>query len=204
MEFPHIKANARSLRQRKPLLGVGINDADHIVRLLVSGEWITSPFYKTWADMLKRCYSTQYQESWPTYVGCTVCDEWLLFSNFRSWMLDQDWRGHDLDKDLKVPGNKIYGPDTCLFIPQGANKLFTDHGASRGDYPLGVYLSSGRYKAQCSVNGKQRAIGRFDTPEEAHAAYLDFKIKHCLEVARKYPQPLRAYIETNAMALREA
>jgi hypothetical protein len=39
----------------------------------------------------------------------------------------------------------------------------------------GVYLDSytGRWKAQINVDGKNRNLGRFDTPEEAHAAYRE-------------------------------
>lgn len=46
--------------------------------------------------------------------------------------------------------------------------------ARRIDLPMGVRLiqSSGRYQARISCNKKQIHIGAYDTPEEAHAAYV--------------------------------
>lgn len=41
--------------------------------------------YKTWTDMLQRCYDEKYQKRQPTYIGCEVCDEWLNFQNFAKW-----------------------------------------------------------------------------------------------------------------------
>lgn len=40
---------------------------------------------------------------------------------------------------------------------------------------LGVSRSQGKFKAQIKVYGKVRTIGRFHTPEAAHAAYLKAK-----------------------------
>ena len=40
---------------------------------------------------------------------------------------------------------------------------------------LGVSRSQGKFKAQINVDGKVRTIGRFHTPEAAHAAYLEAK-----------------------------
>ena len=43
--------------------------------------------------------------------------------------------------------------------------------------PLGVSVDrrDGRIRADITVNGKARSLGRYDTPEEAHAAYLKAK-----------------------------
>lgn len=30
----------------------------------------------------------------------------------------------ELDKDIKVKGNKVYGPDTCLYVPRTINTFF--------------------------------------------------------------------------------
>ncbi|HVM93474.1 MAG TPA: HNH endonuclease [Terriglobales bacterium] len=44
---------------------------------------------------------------------------------------------------------------------------------------VGVYLHKqlGRFTAQIRANGKNTHLGMFDTPEQAHAAYLDAKRK---------------------------
>lgn len=43
---------------------------------------------------------------------------------------------------------------------------------------LGVSPDGGRYKAQIWHTNRKWNLGRFDTPELAHAAYLDAKRKH--------------------------
>lgn len=40
---------------------------------------------------------------------------------------------------------------------------------------LGVTLSHGRWRAQIKIAGRHKALGVFDTPEKAHAAYLKAK-----------------------------
>jgi hypothetical protein len=52
------------------------------------------------------------------------------------------------------------------------------HGNSKtGLIGVSPYKKTGKFKAQIGVNGKVRHIGYFDTPEEAHAAYLAEKRK---------------------------
>jgi len=43
---------------------------------------------------------------------------------------------------------------------------------------LGVCPVRGGWKAQISIGGITRSIGRFETPEAAHVAYIDAKRKH--------------------------
>jgi hypothetical protein len=54
---------------------------------------------------------------------------------------------------------------------------------ARSDNKLGVLgvcleKSSGRYKAQITIDGKNKCLGRFNTPAIAHAAYLAAKRIH--------------------------
>lgn len=43
---------------------------------------------------------------------------------------------------------------------------------------LGVVVKSGAYYAQITINGRTRSLGRFDTKEAAHAAYVEAKRKY--------------------------
>ena len=63
---------------RSLICGVGVNDANYAT----SGKRMC-PFYRRWINMLERCYSEKFQEKNPTYRGCSVCEEWLTFSNFK-------------------------------------------------------------------------------------------------------------------------
>ena len=98
--------------------------------------------YKTWKSMLQRCYDEKLQEKYPTYKGCVVCDEWHNFQNFAKWYEDNYYEVCDekmcLDKDILVKGNKIYSPETCIFVPQTINLLFNKNLNTRGDSVIGA------------------------------------------------------------------
>lgn len=167
-------------KKSKLVYGVGVNDADYAVCRKVNGKLVRCLFYESWTGMLERCYSEKYQARKPTYIGCSVCDEWLTFSNFKLWMEKQDWHGKQLDKDLLVEGNKVYSPDMCTFVDGATNKFATDHGAARGKWPIGVCFHKhvGKLMAQCSnpFTGKRERLGYFNCPNQAHLAWR--KRKH--------------------------
>ena len=94
--------------------------------------------------MLARCYSAKFQEHCPTYTGCTVAEDWLKFSNFKDWMEKQQWEGKQLDKDILFEGNKVYGPDTCVFVSPMVNTFTIDSGAARGKWLIGVLAQGNR------------------------------------------------------------
>lgn len=165
--------------------GVGINDADYLVTIedIVDGKrkviW-RCPFYSRWMNMFERCYSLKFHIRRPTYSDCSVAKDWHKFSSFKRWMEKQDWEGKQLDKDLLFPGNKIYGPDTCIFIDNSVNNFLLERGAARGDLPLGVHFNKkkNKFQATCSsVLGKRKNLGYFETAKEAHKAWLDFKFE---------------------------
>lgn len=167
--------------------GVGINDADHKILRKENGKTVwRCPFYVKWMGMLMRCYSTKYQVTCPTYKGCSVSIDWLTFSNFKRWMETQAWEGKALDKDLLVQGNKVYSSDTCLLVDSRVNSLLTGCGRARGVSPLGVYYDKAKkeFRTRCrDRSGKQKNLGYFTTPEEAHKAYCKYKAEVILEVA---------------------
>lgn len=82
--------------------------------------------YQKWKNMLTRCYSDEYQLNNKTYIGCSVCAEWHNFQNFAKWYYDNkpiDIEINHLDKDIKVNGNKIYSPSTCMIVTPSANTV---------------------------------------------------------------------------------
>ena len=159
-----------------------------------NGEVLSS--YKCWIEMLRRCYSAKWQEKYPTYVDCSVSEEWLYYHNFKNWYdnnyYEIDNKTSHLDKDILVKGNKVYSPDTCVFVPQFINKLFTKSQKTRGDFPIGVNYdkASKKYRAQLSIfkDGKRtmKHLGLFDTPEEAFEVYKQAKEDYIKEVADNY------------------
>ena len=189
-EFPIIPVTARAKSIRRPVFGIGINDADYHVYPAINGNQIGCPYYIKWVSILTRCYNKKYQEKQPTYIGCTVISEWLTFSNFRKWMTSQDWEGKQLDKDFIVKGNKIYGPKLCLFIPSSLNLLLVNSAKRRGPYPLGVSFlkKENKFQASISINSKLKSLGWFTTAEEAHDAYVKAKNAEIRRQSEMYPQ----------------
>lgn len=159
-----IKYNMKNKNKTKLVCGVGNNDLTYIGNEKV---------YLKWTNMLRRCYSSNYQSKKPTYIGCTVCDEWLTFSNFKKWYDLNNRVGMQMDKDVLVRGNKIYGPQFCRFVPSQINNLLLDSGANRGKYKQGVSWDNGaqKFKAQISRDAGPKHIGLFDTEQEAFDAY---------------------------------
>ena len=149
--------------------------------------------YHTWYDMLLRCYSDNYHESKPTYIDCYVCDEWLNYQNFAEWYYDNyyeiDNEIMNLDKDILYKGNKIYSPETCVFVPQCINSLFVKSNSIRGVLPIGVRLDKRRnkYSAQSNNGHKQQIfLGYYDTPESAFYAYKNYKENLIKQFAEDY------------------
>ena len=157
--------------------GVGVNDANYVVGTFINGIRWRCPYYQTWCQMLDRCYSPLCHEGHPTYIGCSVVPEWLYFMTFRAWMETQNWEGLQLDKDILVPGNKVYGPSTCVFVGRDVNMFMIDRANSDRELPQGVRERyKGRFIAACKAfKGKSVDIGIYDTAEEASKAYINYK-----------------------------
>jgi hypothetical protein len=124
----------------------------------LEGVDCTSESYIKWHDMINRCYNAKFHERQPQYKGCTVCEEWLNYSNFKVWYDQHKISGMslDLDKDILFKGNKVYSPETCCFVPHAINTLFLNSKKSRGDLPVGVSYSERdqKYRAEMSFMGR--------------------------------------------------
>jgi len=185
-----------SISKRGLIYGVGFNDADYITRTRKpNGKSETCPIYLAWKDLIARCYSAKIQDISPHYIGCTICDEWKTFSNFRRWMLGQDWWGMELDKDLLDPCNRIYSPETCVFIPKSLNSFIKTRRKVDYKYPQGVsyHECTGKFRATCSAHGSIKSLGLYSTPELASLAYRKFKSNNIKEVAQQYKSSRRLY-----------
>lgn len=184
--------------------GVGVNDSQSPVTSIVNGKMVCCSFYSTWAGMIRRCYDAKSLAKNPTYSGCVVSEEWHTFSTFRNWMCKQNWKGKNIDKDF-IGDGKRYSPETCVFVSQALNKFIIDSGATRGLYPIGVDLHLGRFRAKININGVQKHLGRFDTPEQAHAAWVVAKTKLAnnfieIESDQRIIDGLRRYVDSIQVA----
>jgi len=164
---------------RKLICGVGFrgNSVNSTDSKISNAEF---PFYRKWKDMIYRCYSEKEKERNPCYEDCKVCEEWLNFDSFKSWMQSQDWQGNQLDKDILLAGNKIYSPEACCFVSGAVNKFLTDSKRSRGEFKIGCYYDKKlrAFRARCSnpFSNKLESLGLFECDTSAHLAWK--KRKH--------------------------
>ena len=146
------------------------------------GQRIRCPFSTKWSDMVMRVHSEKYLQKMPSYIGCSITNDWQRASTFKVWMEGQIWQGLELDKDILFVGNKIYSPETCAFIPKYVNYCFLTKQGGRGDCPLGVttavekrypgYVPSNPYVARVNDGlGNYLALGRYAEQMDAHRAW---------------------------------
>lgn len=140
-----------------------------------------SKSYKVWNGMLERVYSESLHEVRPTYKGCTCFEGWHNYQIFAKWFEDNYIEGYELDKDILsycLSKEKVYSPETCIFIPPKLNKILTCSDAIRGDSLIGTNKKieksgdfRGRYTAKCV-----EYLGTYDNELLAHEVYVDFKL----------------------------
>ena len=148
---------------------------------------------RLWNDMQTRCYNIKLHNRLPEYKGCTICDYWLEDKErFYKWVEENYYmtgdEQMDLDKDILFKGNKVYSPETCVFVPHTINTLLLNCKRKRGKYPLGVSYekSKNKYRASLNVDGKNVKLGYYNTPEEAFLEYKRHKEALIIVMADRY------------------
>ena len=173
--------------KREKVFGVGINDSESTVSHITNGKRYICKHYEIWKDMLRRCYSEKCQKRQPTYVGCSVDPEWHIFSNFRSWAETKNTKGMQLDKDIIFPGNKVYSPESCVFVTSALNKFLNNPARKRGQFLIGVSLCkrSNKFRSHCRnpFKSKLEYLGLFESETEAHEAWRSRKQQHAISYA---------------------
>lgn len=144
-----------------------------------------------WMAMIQRCYSEKWKDRHKAYYGiCTVCDEWLNYQSFAMWYDENRYeipgRLH-LDKDILVPGNKIYAPEKCLLVPQRINMMFMSKEREHDpDLPIGIHRVVTRRGTKFRSDYGGKTLGTFDSLNEAHDCYVRAKYQHIHDVADEY------------------
>jgi hypothetical protein len=163
------------------------------VGFIGTGEYDSSnshDAYRLWLGILGRCYTENTHKSKSYFGKCTVCDEWKNFQNFAKWY-NENWYCVDnepmsIDKDILRPKNTVYSPDNCIIIPMSINLLFVrSYDKLNRDLPMGVYKWGNKYEARY-----KNTVGVFETPEEAHSAYIFAKRANINSVIEGYKNRL--------------
>jgi len=175
-------------------------DGYYVQQYTVDGKRKNTRLYNLWDSLSKRSNPTRkFLERFPSYEGCE--NKFTTFQSFAVWCVSQDgytevdsnnkvWH---LDKDVLYPGNKIYSPTTCCFVPEEVNCALTYCTQARGDFPLGVYsrkLKSGKtvYRSTTRIAGERVNVGPFTTAELAHRHWQLSKIEAFVTLREKYSE----------------
>lgn len=183
----HLRGNGcpicgKRVSYKKQKSAVGINDYDKIL------EGDARVAYGVWSDILERCYDEEKRYKHESYIGCTIEESWKRFSVFYKWWTENYIDGFCIDKDILVKGNRVYGPDTCCFVPHEINAFFIRGNKKRKTLPPGVYLfRNGKYVARIS-NGSRvnKHLGYYDNVEDAYLAFKAAKKERAVFLANKW------------------
>ena len=135
-----------------------------------------------WRGMLRRCYGNNGKPFNEAYIGCSVSENFKLFTYFHEWCQDQIGFGNgdhggvlwNLDKDILFEeGSKQYSEHHCIFIPQWLNATLINTKDRRGEFPIGVHYCKKRSKfiAQINKRSKNTLLGTFSNQHDAFLAY---------------------------------
>ena len=163
---------------RSLVYGVGIND-------VMIPYFTRTRTWRTWCGIIRR--TDKRDPKWLSqpgkeyYADCTLDPRWYELSVFKEWIEKwDDFENKEVDKDLLIPGNKVYGPDTCLMVRPIVNAWFKPNVVKRGDLPRGVSWNTGwkkgkspnPYRAQITpIGGKRIGLGVYATIEEASSVF---------------------------------
>ena len=132
--------------------------------------------YEKWSRMIGRCYDSEYQKKYPTYIGCSVDSRWHNFQVFAKWFYKYyhtDGLKYDLDKDIRVPDNKIYSSYTCMLVPARVNGFMTNIKTDNTSGYTGVSWdkANSKWRARIRIDGKNKHLGYFTSIKDASVAY---------------------------------
>lgn len=85
--------------------------------LYYNSEGKRSKLYHVWGSMKERCFNKN-SKSYPDYGGrgVTICDEWLDYTNFHKWAIQNGYKeGLTIERDNN---NLNYQPSNCRWIPK--------------------------------------------------------------------------------------
>lgn len=123
------------------------------------------------------------------YADCTITPSWQWIENFSEWFYTQIVEDDfEIDKDLLVKGNKLYSPDTCVFVPRSINTFLTDRHNHRGEWPVGVtyHPRINKWQATCNFDGAPNYLGVFNCPIKAFYVYKETKESFAKVLAERW------------------
>lgn len=147
-----------------------------------------------WENIRNRCEYLPFKDEtrFGKYAGIDSCPEWKDFQNFAKWFfsvkeLGYFHEGWQLDKDLLLKGNKIYSPQTCVFLPEDINKSLNTKSRTRGELPMGLSYAKDRKGIQVCFDCKN--------PSFYHRSWLSASEENIQKGFNVYKNKRESYIQ---------
>ena len=156
-----------------------------------------------WKGMIYRCYSGSNKNI--TYKNVVVCEEWHNCATFCEWY-EKNYPYHidgikfQMDKDLLQLNKKekIYSPETCIFLPHKINSFFTNVQSNNTSGFTGVsYIKNKKIYTAVIKNfdtGKNIYLGSSKDINKANDIYINGRAEQS-EKAKKYMRDIGIYPE---------
>lgn len=130
--------------------------------------------YQIWAQMRARCNNPKHK-MYKYYGGrgIKVCDRWN--DSFILFLEDMGVRPSGLTLE-RIDNDKGYFKENCKWATNYEQSCNQRPKKNNTGYP-GVSISGNKFQARIINHGKRKSLGVFDTPDEAHQAYLKAKSK---------------------------
>lgn len=150
----------------------------------LNGKWaITTPVthimtqaYRTYNNMVKRTKTGgKFQAKQPAYIGTSNgFEDFQAFADWATQQVGYGVPGFELDKDLLVPGNKVYCEENCCFLPKEINMaLIRDRSNKKSGLPVGIFRHhENGLMAMVCIRGKMVFLSSTATSTETDIAHL--------------------------------
>jgi len=122
--------------------------------------------YKVKDNMVTRCTNKK-DKNYKSYGGngVTVCAKWRTIAGFlddvdkiEGWDLELFLaKKLQLDKDFKIPGNKLYSRETCMWISPSKNRLLQPN-RTKPFYAYNIYTDELVRSSSLTMFGLERGI----------------------------------------------
>ena len=175
----------------------GCHQRERVVETSTTHGMCKTRLYSVWHNMLQRVgvYKGASEEAKRHYQdrGIIVCDEWLIFENFRDWALTHGY-SDDLEIDRR-DNDKCYCPENCWWISRRENVNNRRNTVRLFDgTPLAVFCSKVGIETT-GENGKatkqyDRIRSAYSKHHKAHPELVEaanrtiLELRQCLELLR--------------------
>lgn len=136
-----------------------------------------SPTYKTWNNMMMRCYNPK-RINYAEYggAGVTVCEKWRTFAGFFEDMGIRP-EGTSLNR---MGGAKVYSKENCEWATSGYQSFDQKKRSTNTSGRTGISFqkATGKWKVGISKNRVSHFIGYFTDLAEAIAAREAAELKY--------------------------